>query len=176
MFSETLQESPIFRITRVLFSASPESYFQDHHVPQVLEAETHPASLCRCSSPWAEVEDAVLSPLHLLQGLVNADGDVVVLPFAHHEFHILAVEPAATTESLQVNCRGARGAGWHPGSPKPRRKVGSKWPQKAFYKASLPKLSRPREERDGEGLGTLLKSKAGISRLTKDQTTDKHRD
>lgn len=87
---------------------------------------SHPASLWSCSSPWAEVEDAVLSPLHLLQGLVDADGDVVVLPFAHHEFHVLAVEPAAATESLQVNCRGARGAGWHPQSPKPWRKVGSK--------------------------------------------------
>lgn len=95
----SLLESPVCRI---------------HHLPQELEAETHPASLWRCSSPWAEVEDAVLSPLHLLQGLVNADGDVVVLPFAHHEFHIFAVKPLATTESLQVNCRGAREAGWHP--------------------------------------------------------------
>lgn len=80
----------------------------------MLGAETQPASLWRCSLPWAEVEDAVLSPLHLLQGLVNADGDVVVLPFAHDKFHILAVEPVAATESLQVNCRGARRAGWHP--------------------------------------------------------------
>ena len=65
----------------------------------------------------------MLSPLHLLQGFVDADGDVVVLPFAHDELHVFAVEPGAATESLQVNCRGARedGAGLHPEPPKPRQ-------------------------------------------------------
>lgn len=64
-----------------------------------------------CSLPWREVEDAVLSPLHLLQGFINADGDVVVLPFAHNELHIFAVESGATTESLQMNYKGKRGQG-----------------------------------------------------------------
>lgn len=115
---------PLVTPAAVLRGSPGEFYFQDHHLPQGLEAESHSESLRGCSSPWAEVEDAVLSPLHLLQGLVNADGDVVVLPFAHHEFHVLAVKPVATTESLQVNCRGEREAGWHTESP--WRKFGSK--------------------------------------------------
>lgn len=66
----------------------------------------------------------MLSPLHLLQGFVDADGDVVVLPFTHDELHVFAVEPGAAAESLQVNCRERGRAGSHPEPPRPS-KVGS---------------------------------------------------
>ena len=66
----------------------------------------------------------MLSPLHLLQGFVDADGDVVVLSFAHHELHVFAVEPGAAAESLQVNC--GEGRGDRTQSSPNRGKVGSK--------------------------------------------------
>lgn len=66
----------------------------------------------------------MLSPLHLLEGFVDADGDVMVLPFAHDKLHVFAVKPGAATESLEVNCRGDR-AGSHPEQPN-QGKVGSK--------------------------------------------------
>lgn len=91
------------------------SSLQDCHLPRVpkrprlLEAQNKTASPQGCSLPWPKVEDAVLAPLHLFQGFVDADGDVVVLPFAHDEFHVFAVEPGAAAESFQVNCSEGRG-------------------------------------------------------------------